>query len=102
VDKYVVGLDFGTESVRALVVEYQGLRQDNNLRRNTTLEKLASLRPAFPMQGSATLSAGNSTPMMTRAGTPTLISRWRRWREVVCFVDVLFRSRRAHVSATDR
>ncbi len=36
-----------------LVVEYRGLRQDNNLRRDTTLEKLAALRPAFPMDGSA-------------------------------------------------
>ena len=55
-----------------LVVEYRGLRQDNNLRRNTTLEQLAKLRPAFPMPGSATLTAGNSTPMTDGAAAVLL------------------------------
>ncbi|HLB84904.1 MAG TPA: acetyl-CoA C-acyltransferase, partial [Steroidobacteraceae bacterium] len=46
-----------------LVVPFHGLTVDDNLRRDSTLEKLAKLRPAFPMQGSGTLTAGNSTPM---------------------------------------
>jgi hypothetical protein len=28
--------------------------------------------------------------MISRAGKPDFISRWRRWREVVSFVDALF------------
>jgi acetyl-CoA C-acetyltransferase len=57
-----------------LVFPFQGLRQDNNLRRDTTLEKLARLNPAFPMEGSATLTAGNSTPMTDGAAAVLLAS----------------------------
>jgi acetyl-CoA C-acetyltransferase len=66
-----------------LVIEYRGLRQDNNLRRDTTLERLAKLRPAFPMQGSATLTAGNSTPMTDGAAAVLLASEaWARSRNL--------------------
>jgi acetyl-CoA C-acetyltransferase len=66
-----------------LVVEYRGLRQDNNVRRDTTLERLASLRPAFPMAGSATLTAGNSTPMTDGAAAVLLASEeWARARDL--------------------
>ena len=30
-----------------LVVEFRGLKRDNNIRRDTTLEKLAALKPSF-------------------------------------------------------
>lgn len=40
-----------------LVVEFQRLREDNNLRRDTSVERLAQLEPAFPMEGSGTLTA---------------------------------------------
>jgi len=57
-----------------LVFEFQGLKRDDNLRRDTTLEKLARLKPAFPMQGSGTLTAGNSTPMTDGAAAVLLAS----------------------------
>ncbi len=64
-----------------LVFEFQGVRQDNNLRRDTTLEKLAKLKPAFPMEGSGTLTAGNSTPMTDGAAAVLLASEdWARAR----------------------
>jgi acetyl-CoA C-acetyltransferase len=64
-----------------LVFPYRGLRQDDNLRRDTTLEKLARLKPAFPMEGSATLTAGNSTPMTDGAAAVLLASEdWARSR----------------------
>jgi len=64
-----------------LVVPFQGLSVDNNLRRDTTLEKLAKLNPAFPMQGSGTLTAGNSTPMTDGASAVLLASEeWARSR----------------------
>jgi acetyl-CoA C-acetyltransferase len=44
-----------------LVVPYLGLKTDNNVRADTTLEKLARLRPSFAADG--TLTAGNSTPL---------------------------------------
>jgi len=66
-----------------LLVEYRGLRQDNNLRRDTTLDRLAGLRPAFPMEGSATLTAGNSTPMTDGAAAVLLASEaWARSRNL--------------------
>jgi acetyl-CoA C-acetyltransferase len=64
-----------------LVFPYRGLRHDDNLRRDTTLEKLAKLKPAFPMEGSATLTAGNSTPMTDGAAAVLLASEdWARSR----------------------
>ena len=46
-----------------LVIEFNGARQDNNVRGDTSLEKLAGLRPVFDRSGSGTLTAGNSTPL---------------------------------------
>jgi len=45
-----------------LVVDFSGLKIDNNIRSDTTPEKLAKLRPTFDPQG-GTLTAGNSTPL---------------------------------------
>jgi acetyl-CoA C-acetyltransferase len=50
-----------------------GLDQDNNLRRDTSLEKLASLKPAFDKQN-GTLTAGNSTPFTDGASAVLLAS----------------------------
>ncbi len=59
------------------------MRQDDNLRRDTTLEKLATLRPSFPMDGSATLTAGNSTPMTDGAAAVLLADEaWARARNL--------------------
>jgi len=44
-----------------LVVAYLDLKTDNNVRADTTPEKLARLRPSFAADG--TLTAGNSTPL---------------------------------------
>ena len=53
-----------------LVIEYQGLRTDNNVRPDTTPEKLAKLRPSFSADG--TLTAGNSTPLTDGASAVLL------------------------------
>jgi acetyl-CoA acetyltransferases len=57
-----------------LLVEFAGLRRDDNVRRDTSLEQLARLKPAFPMEGSATLTAGNSTPLTDGAAAVLLAS----------------------------
>lgn len=44
-----------------LVVPFKGVTKDGTLRGDTTLEKLARLKPAFDAQGS--LTAGNSSPL---------------------------------------
>jgi acetyl-CoA C-acetyltransferase len=66
---------------RDLIVEFRGLREDDNLRRDTSRERLAKLRPAFPIDGSGTLTAGNSTPMTDGASAVLLASdEWARAR----------------------
>ncbi len=62
-----------------LVVPYLGLAADNNVRADTSLEKLAKLRPSFAKDG--TLTAGNSTPLTDGAAAVLLTSEdWARSR----------------------
>jgi acetyl-CoA C-acetyltransferase len=62
-----------------LVVSFGGLKQDNNIRRDASLEKLAKLKPSFAADG--TLTAGNSTPMTDGAAAVLLASEeWARSR----------------------
>ena len=66
-----------------LVHDYLGLSQDNNIRTDTTLEKLAKLKPAFDFSGAGTLTAGNSTPMTDGAAAVLLASEaWARERNL--------------------
>ncbi|MBV9619894.1 MAG: acetyl-CoA C-acetyltransferase [Gammaproteobacteria bacterium] len=53
-----------------LVVEHLGLRTDNNVRADTSLDKLGKLRPSFAADG--TLTAGNSTPLTDGASAVLL------------------------------
>ncbi len=46
-----------------LVTPYRGLARDQNLRPDTTLEKLSTLKPVFGKGRAATMTAGNSTPL---------------------------------------
>lgn len=62
-----------------LVMEFRGLKMDNNIRRETTLEKLAKLKPSFASDG--TLTAGNSTPMTDGASAVLLANEaWAKAR----------------------
>jgi acetyl-CoA C-acetyltransferase len=62
-----------------LVVPYLGLATDNNVRADSSLEKLAKLRPSFAKDG--TLTAGNSTPMTDGSAAVLLASEdWARSR----------------------
>ncbi len=55
-----------------LVMPWQGAREDNNLRRDTTLEKLGRLKPAFDRGTQGTMTAGNSTPLTDGAAAVLL------------------------------
>lgn len=46
-----------------LVIPYLGVKIDNNIRADTSFEKLSKLRPAYDFSGAGTLTAGNSTPL---------------------------------------
>jgi len=58
-----------------LIVPFLGLTRDNNLRPDSSLEKLARLKPAFDKSsGKGTLTAGNSTPLTDGAAAVLLSS----------------------------
>lgn len=67
-----------------LIVPFGKLSRDNNLRADLTLEKLASLGPAFDKKsGRGTLTAGNSTPLTDGASAVLLASEdWCKARGV--------------------
>ncbi|WP_120520201.1 acetyl-CoA C-acetyltransferase [Arthrobacter celericrescens] len=57
-----------------LLTPYRGLTRDSNLRPDTSLEKLATLKPVFgkTLGTEATMTAGNSTPLTDGAATVLL------------------------------
>jgi acetyl-CoA C-acetyltransferase len=56
-----------------LVTPFLGLYRDNNLRPDSSAEKLAKLRPVFGVKaGDATMTAGNSTPLTDGASVALL------------------------------
>jgi acetyl-CoA C-acetyltransferase len=66
-----------------LVREYLGLTRDDNIRNDSTLEKLAKLKPVFDSSGAGSLTAGNSTPMTDGASAVLLSSEaWARQRNL--------------------
>lgn len=82
-----------------LVVSFRGVSRDNILRADTTIEKLASLKPAFDKtSGRGTLTAANSTPLTDGAAACLIASdAWaaQHGHEVLCHI------RDMHVSAVD-
>jgi len=58
-----------------LIVPFRGVSRDNILRPDTSLEKLAALKPAFDRtSGHGTLTAGNSSPLSDGAAAVLLAS----------------------------
>ncbi len=82
-----------------LVVPFRGLSRDGFLRPDTTLEKLAALKPAFDKtSGQGTLTAGNSTGLSDGAAAALLASEsWAAQRGLA--VQAWFRD--AEVAAVD-
>ncbi len=57
-----------------LITPYLGLERDDNLRPGSTIEKLATLKPAFGDKETGTMTAGNSTPLTDGASAVLLAS----------------------------
>jgi acetyl-CoA C-acetyltransferase len=73
-----------------LVVPFNDLTRDNNVRADTSLERLASLKTAFDPSLAGTLTAGNSSPLTDGAAAVLLASEeWARSRglEIQCFIS---------------
>ncbi|MGW0162266.1 acetyl-CoA C-acetyltransferase [Mycobacterium sp. NPDC003323] len=75
-----------------LVTPFLGVYRDNNLRADSSAEKLAKLKPVFGVRnGDATMTAGNSTPLTDGASVALLASEeWAAARSIpvlAYFVD---------------
>jgi acetyl-CoA C-acetyltransferase len=75
-----------------LVTPFLGLYRDNNLRPDSSAEKLAKLKPVFGVRnGDATMTAGNSTPLTDGASVALLSTEeWAKERSLpvlAYFVD---------------
>ncbi len=84
-----------------LMTPFQGLREDNNLRRSLSIEQLAQLRPVFDQKvapGEGTLTAGNSTPLTDGASMVLLASE--DWA-TACGLPVLAYLTFSEVAAVD-
>lgn len=73
-----------------LVIPFRGLTADGTLRADTSMEKLAKLKPVFdPEKG--TLTAGNSSPLTDGSSAVLLASedslKKNNWRPLARFVD---------------
>ncbi len=58
---------------------FRGLERDQNLRPDSSVEKLAKLKPVFGKGAAATMTAGNSTPLTDGASAVLLSSE--KWAE---------------------
>ena len=73
-----------------LVHEFCGLKSDNNVRADTSLERLSSLKTAFDQSPAGTLTAGNSSPLTDGAACVLLASEeWAKQRgiPVQCYLS---------------
>ena len=62
-----------------LVAPFAGLAMDNNVRPDTSPDKLGALKPAFDRSANGTLTAGNSTPLTDGAACVLLGSeKWAK------------------------
>lgn len=75
-----------------LLTPYRGLAKDSNLRADTSMEKLAALKPVFGknLGSAATMTAGNSTPLTDGASTVLLSSEdWAREHDLPVLASVV-------------
>jgi len=81
-----------------LIIPYENAEEDNNIRRDTTFEKLSALKPVFDKSGDGTMTAGNSTPLTDGAAAVCLASEdWARQKNLPIMAFLTF----AKASAVD-
>jgi len=81
-----------------LVVPFMDAEEDNNIRRDTTFERLQKLKPVFDKSADGTLTAGNSTPLTDGAAAILLANEdWARKKNLPILAYLTF----AKVSAVN-
>ena len=74
-----------------LVIPFADVEEDNNIRRDTTFEKLSSLKPVFDRSSEGTMTAGNSTPLTDGAAALLLASEdWARKKNLPILAYLTF------------
>jgi acetyl-CoA C-acetyltransferase len=74
-----------------LVVPFMDAEEDNNIRRDTTFEKLSALKPVFDKSEDGTMTAGNSTPLTDGAAAVLLGSEdWARKKNLPILAYLTF------------
>ncbi|MBP2339824.1 acetyl-CoA C-acetyltransferase [Saccharothrix coeruleofusca] len=74
-----------------LVTPFQGLTRDQNLRPDSSAERLAELKPVFGKGEGATMTAGNSTPLTDGASAVLLASEeWAAQRKLPVLAYLTF------------
>lgn len=74
-----------------IIVPFQDVEEDNNIRRDTTFEKLSTLKPVFDRSGEGTMTAGNSTPLTDGAAAVLLASEdWARQKNLPIMAYLTF------------
>ena len=68
------GAAYDTGWFEDLVVPFLGATEDNNIRRDTSFEKLSSLKPVFDKSAEGTMTAGNSTALTDGAAAVLIAS----------------------------
>jgi len=74
-----------------LVVPFSGAEADNNVRADTSIEKLAKLKPVFDKSEDGTMTAGNSTPLTDGAAAILLANEdWARKKNLPILAYLTF------------
>ena len=74
-----------------LVVPFRNAEEDNNIRRDTTFERLSALKPVFDKSGEGTMTAGNSTPLTDGAAAVLLADEeWARLKNLPILAYLTF------------
>ncbi|MGI9248141.1 MAG: acetyl-CoA C-acetyltransferase [Woeseiaceae bacterium] len=74
-----------------IIVPFQDVEVDNNIRRDTTFDKLSALKPVFDRSGEGTMTAGNSTPLTDGAAAVLLASEdWARQKNLPVMAYLTF------------
>ncbi len=74
-----------------IIVPFKDVEEDNNIRRDTTFEKLSTLKPVFDRTGEGTMTAGNSTPLTDGAAAVLLASEdWARQKNLPIMAYLTF------------
>lgn len=74
-----------------LVVPFMNAEEDNNIRRDTTFEKLSALKPVFDKSEEGTMTAGNSTALTDGSAAVLLASEdWARKKNLPVLAYLTF------------